>query len=306
MEERRSRRRGGFVWPLILITLGVMFLLSNLGMVNWNVWDAIWRLWPVLLVAIGLDILFGRRSAIGALIVVALVVALIGGVIWYVTTQSPVVTGQALTTDRIVQERADASSADIQINFGVGQLRLGALKDSGNLIEGTVVRGPGETVLRDWTVEGGVARFRLHSQGVPFDPWPWGGRGNDRLWNLNLSPSVPMELDISTGVGQSTIDLSELQVTGLKVSSGVGETTVTLPGRGRLSAKVSGGIGKLTVIVPQGMAARIDASAGLGGLNIAPGRFVRQGGDYVSANYATAEDRVDLDVSGGVGEVTVK
>jgi len=306
MEERHHRRQGGFVWPLILITLGVMFLLSNLGMLNWNVWDAIWRLWPVLLIAIGLDILFGRRSAIGALISLALVVALIGGVIWFVTTQAPVVTGQALTTDRIVQERADASIADVQINFGTGQLRLGALKDSGNLVEGTVVRGPGETVLRDWTLEGGMARFRLHSQGVPFDPWPWGGRGNERMWDLNLSPSVPMQLNISAGVGQSTIDLSELQLTGLKVSSGVGETTVTLPARGRLSAKVSGGIGKLTVIVPQGMAARIDASAGLGGLDIASGRFVRQGGDYVSADYATAQDRIDLDVSGGIGQVIVR
>jgi LiaI-LiaF-like transmembrane region len=306
MEERHYRRRGGFVWPLILITLGVMFLLSNLGMLNWNVWDAIWRLWPVLLIAIGLDILFGRRSAIGALISLALVVALIGGAIWFVTAQAPVVAGQALTTDRIVQERADASLSVVQINFGAGQLRLGALKDSANLIEGTIVRGPGETVLRDWTLEGGVARFRLHSQGVPFDPWPWGRRGEGRMWNLSLSPSVPMELNISAGVGQSMIDLAELKLTGLKVSSGIGETTVTLPARGRFSAKVSGGIGQLTVIVPQGMAARIHASAGLGDLNVASSRFVRQGGDYVSANYATAEDRIDLDVSGGIGQVVIR
>lgn len=306
MEERHYRRRGGFVWPLILITLGVLFLLSNVGMLNWNVWEAIWRLWPVLLIAIGLDILFGRRSAIGALISVALVVALIGGVIWFVNTQSPMVKGQALTTDRIVQERADASIADVQINFGTGQLRLGALKDSGNLIEGTIARAPGETVLRDWTLEGGMGRFHLRTQGVPFDPWPWRWRGNERMWDLNLSPSVPMQLTISTGVGESTIDLAGLQLTGLKVSSGIGETTVTLPARGRLSAKVSGGIGKLTVIVPQGMAARIDASAGLGALDIAPGRFVRQGGDYVSADYATAEDRIDLDVSGGIGQVVIR
>lgn len=306
MEERHYRRRGGFVWPLILIALGVMFLLSNLGVLNWNVWDAIWRLWPVLLIAIGLDILFGRRSAIGALISVALVAALIGGVIWFVNTQSPLVRGQALTTDRIAQERADASIADVQINFGTGQLRLGALKDSGNLIEGTIIRAPGETVLRDWTLEGGMGRFRLHTQGVPFDPWPWRWRGYERMWDLNLSSSVPMQLTISTGVGESTIDLSGLQLTGLKVSSGIGETTVTLPARGRLSAKVSGGIGELTVIVPQGMAARIHASAGLGDLNVASGRFVRQGGDYVSADYATAQDRIDLDVSGGIGQVNIR
>jgi len=302
-EQRRYRRRGGFVWPLILITLGVIFLLSNLGVLNWNVWDLVWRLWPVLIIAIGLDILFGRRSAVGALIVLLLVIVLVAGLVWYMVTQSPLAVGQTLTTDRVVQERADATSADVRIGFGAGQLRIGALKDSPNLVEGTVTTGSSERVIRDFRIEGGVARFYLHSEGVPLGPW--GRRGNDRTWSLDLSPSMPMALDVSTGVGQSMIDLSGLKVTDLKVSSGVGETTLTLPTHGRVGAKVSGGIGQLTVTVPEGMAARIHASAGLGSVSLSS-RFVRQDGDYVTADYATADDRVDLDISGGVGEVIIR
>jgi hypothetical protein len=302
-EPRHYRRRGGFVWPLILITLGVIFLLSNLGMLSWNVWDLIWRLWPVLLIAIGLDILFGRRSAVGTLIVLLLVIVLVGGLVWYAVAQSPLAVGQTLTTDRVVQERADATSAEVQLSFGAGQLRIGALGDSGNLIEGTVVTGPGERAVRDFRVEGGVARFTLRSEGVPVGLW--GRRGDYRRWSLDLSPSVPMVLEISTGVGQSTLDLSALKVTGLKVSSGVGETEVRLPGRGRVSAKVSGGIGKLTITVPDGMAARIHASTGLGSLSISS-RFARQDDVYVSSNYFTAEDRIDLDISGGVGEIVIR
>jgi len=234
-----------------------------------------------------------------------LVVALIGGAVWYVVTQLPAVTGQAITTDRIAQERADASSADVRIGFGAGQLRIGALKDSPNLIEGTVVTGPGERVLRDFRVEGGVARFQLRSEGVPLGPWSWSRRGHDRTWTLDLSPSVPMALDVSTGVGESLIDLSGLKVTDLQVSSGVGQTEVRLPARGRVSAKVSGGIGELTITIPEGMAARIHASTGLGRLSI-PSRFARQDDVYVSSNYATAEDRIDLDISGGVGEVVIR
>jgi len=111
---------------------------------------------------------------------------------------------------------------------------------------------------------------------------------------------------VSTGVGQSTLDLSSLKVTDLRVSSGVGQTEVWLPAQGRVTARVSGGVGELIVTIPEGMAARIHGSAGLGGLSVAQ-RFARQGGgDYVSANYATADDRVDLDISGGVGEVVVR
>jgi hypothetical protein len=47
---------------VILIGLGVVFLLNNPGILNWSVWDVIFRLWPVLLIAAGLDILIGRRA----------------------------------------------------------------------------------------------------------------------------------------------------------------------------------------------------------------------------------------------------
>jgi len=308
-QQHYHRQRGGFAWPLILIALGVIFLLSNMGMLNWNVWDVIWRLWPVLLIAIGLDILFGRRSALGSLIALVLVIAVIAGAVWLAVTATRLVTGQvftgrALTTERVVQELAGATSADVRIAFGTGSLRIGALKDSGNLIEGAIATGPGERIIHDFQLNGGVARFELRNEGMSFGPFGW--RHGERTWSLDLSSSVPMALNVSTGVGQSTLDLSGLKVTDLRVSSGVGQTEVWLPAHGRVTARVSGGVGQLIVTVPDGMAARIHGSAGLGGLSVAQ-RFARQGGgDYVSANYATADERVDLDISGGVGEVVVR
>jgi hypothetical protein len=308
-QQHYHRQRGGFAWPLILIALGVIFLLNNLGILSWSVWDAIWRLWPVLLIAIGLDILFGRRSAIGSLIALVLVIAVIAGAVWLAATATPLVTGQvftgrALTTERVVQELAGATSADVRIAFGTGSLRIGALKDSGNLIEGDIATGPGERIIHDFQLNGGVAHFELRNEGMSFGPFGW--RHGDRMWSLDLSSSVPMALNVSTGVGQSTLDLSSLKVTDLRVSSGVGQTEVWLPAQGRVTARVSGSVGELIVTIPDGMAARIHGTAGLGGLSVAQ-RFARQGGgDYVSANYATADDRVDLDISGGVGEVVVR
>ena len=303
-EQRYTRRHGGFVWPLILIGAGVIFLLNNMNVLSWTVWDALWRMWPVLLIAIGLDILFGRRSAIGALIALVLIAALIGGAVWFAATQVPRLTGQTLTTNQIAQQLGDATSADVQISFNVGSLRIGALKDSVNLIEGTIGAGPGETITSDYHVDGNVAHYQLKSQGVPF--MPFGRSRYDQSWKLDLSSSVPMALRVSTGVGEASLDLSDLKVTDLNMSSGVGQTQIQLPARGQLQARVSGGIGQVVVIVPEGMAARIHGSAGLGGLTVSS-RFTSQGGgQYVSPNYASAQDRVDLNISGGIGQVVVR
>ena len=55
-----TARRGAF-WPLLLIAIGLIFLLSNYGLIAGVSWLAVLNLWPLLLVLIGLDIAFARR-----------------------------------------------------------------------------------------------------------------------------------------------------------------------------------------------------------------------------------------------------
>jgi hypothetical protein len=45
---------------------------------------------------------------------------------------------------------------------------------------------------------------------------------------------------------------------------------------------------------------------GLGSIQVDESRFPRMGDGYQSTDYATAENRVDLDIQGGVGSVHVR
>jgi uncharacterized membrane protein len=45
--------------PLILLTVGVALLLVNLNVVKFG---SVWRLWPLVLIAVGLNILVGQRG----------------------------------------------------------------------------------------------------------------------------------------------------------------------------------------------------------------------------------------------------
>jgi len=67
-------RRPSIVFPLILIVFGTVFLLNNLGWLNWDLWTAIARLWPLLIIAIGLDLMISRRSPFG--LILSLIVVL--------------------------------------------------------------------------------------------------------------------------------------------------------------------------------------------------------------------------------------
>ena len=304
MEDAPRRERRGLVGPILLIAIGVFFLLSNMGLVTWSFWEVAWRLWPIALIAVGLDLLVGRRSIWASLLIALITLALLfGGFLWLgALDRAP-----GAFTDHVEQSLSGASAAEVFIDFGVGRLQLDALPaDSPELIIGDVNRPAREMrVAQSFDVEGDVAQYELRMEGTA-GPFTFIGRpGEDWLWDLALSPDVPMDLTISTGAGESELDLSRLMLGDLNVDSGVGQTTVILPGEGQLHAKISGGVGQVIVEIPDGIAARIETDTGLGGTEI-PAEFERQGDVYVTPGYESALDRINLELSTGVGQVSVR
>src|SRR5918912_1045919 len=73
----RRRHRGGIAGPVVLIFIGTVFLLQNLGYLPPNAWVNLWRLWPLVLVLGGLELLFAGRLPwlIMAILAVAILVA---------------------------------------------------------------------------------------------------------------------------------------------------------------------------------------------------------------------------------------
>lgn len=298
-------RRGGLVWPMILIAAGVVVLLNNLGIVSWNIWWSLARLWPVLLIAIGLDILVGRRSLFASLAVAVLVLAVLAGAAVY---WQPQAAAQAqLHLQQIAQPLEGARDADISIDVGAASLTIREAQETASLVEGSLTLNGNEQVTpRSWRT-GDTAHFELR---------PLGPQGTTSLasfeagldkkpWELRLNPDVPMRLKVNAGVGNSSLNLQRLKVTRLEVDGGVGNTRLTLPRAGQVSVTLDAGVGRLEVVVPAGLAVRMQVDRGLGGFDI-QGDFQHNGDEYVSPGYANAADRADIRINGGIGHITVQ
>jgi hypothetical protein len=294
----------GIVLPVILVGLGVVFLLNNLGLMAWDVWNAMISLWPLLLIAVGLDILIGRRSALGSLIVgLVLMIAIVTALwIWAVQPWGNW-SGELVRGQQVSQSLEGATSADVTIDFSFGTLQLASLSGSNELITGTIDKRPNENVTTSFNSEGDTAYFALESRDARV--FPFVGRNEERTWDLKLNPDVPTNLKVNTGAGNATMDLSELNLTGLDLNGGVGNTTLTLPRHGRLQTSVDAGVGNVTIIVPGSMAARVNIDQGLGHVSVL-GTFDRDGDAYVSKGYDNSKDRIDLKVNGGIGGITIR
>ena len=97
----RPLRPRRILGPLVLIGIGVLFLLGNLGLPAWRFWETLLYLWPVLLIAAGLELLVGRRAPwAGWLIALIAVGVLLGGMLL-----NPRTVGGSLVSARFMKRR---------------------------------------------------------------------------------------------------------------------------------------------------------------------------------------------------------
>src|SRR4030065_94248 len=115
-------RREGITGPVLLIGLGTVFLLNNLGYLSLNVWAAIVQLWPVLIIAIGLDVMLRHRSAVWQLLGLVIALAVLVASLGLMGIQ--VNRARALTSEQISQPLQGASQAMVKLKPAVGALPL--------------------------------------------------------------------------------------------------------------------------------------------------------------------------------------
>ncbi len=302
MDERHYR--GGLVWPVILIGAGVVFLLNNMGLLSWSIWETLLRLWPVLLIAIGLDILIGRHSRLGSLLVALLLVGVLAAAIAWGVPALGSTAGDASQVDRtetIAEDLKGATEAEVEIRFGAGVLYLAALPEgSGQLLAGKadLSKGEGLRLAHDGN------RLELHSQGT-WTTVPNIRADERKVWDLELNRDIPIDLQINTGVGRSSIDLTQINLRSLDISGGVGQATIKLAQRGRYEVEIDGGIGEIILSLPPGLAARVTVDGGLGGVSV-DGDFNRRNDQYISSNFDTAANRAEVNVDGGIGRIVIR
>lgn len=304
-DDRRppERRRDPRLVPILLIVAGLAILAGRLGLFEWRAALGILDLWPLLLIALGADILTRGRYRLP----IVLGAVLVGALFYRAPAWVPVAGTGTGEEHRIAVERGSARSAEIELDHGIGRLTLDALPAGSDLVVGgEISTGRRERLVQDASTRGDVARVRLASERGGFLSFGIDVGGERRSWTLAANPDLPTRLDVDTGVGDAILDLRELTLTGLELDSGVGDVRLTLPASGGYSADVDSGVGEVTVRIPSRVEARVDVSSGIGGVDVS-GDWSRDGDAYRTPGYdgAAAGDRIDLRVDGGVGRIAV-
>ena len=313
-------RRGSLIAATWLIGLGIVFLVREATGLSWaEAWPlfvilggvgafvstavrrgsgiaGVWAFtWPVAWAIVGVLLLLSTTGNLGAapgdLIAEWWPWAAIALGIWFLI--GAVVPRRGLT-ETLVLPIGSATEASIRIQFGAGELTTRAAT-SGNLVDGEFVGGV-------WHRLDGPGRLELRQDTTNGMPW----FERRFAWTVGLTPDVPLDLRVDAGATRTLLDLRDLKLRSLELHTGASGSRVQLPrAAGATTVRAEAGAAELVLEIPTGVAARIRTRMVLGSTQIDEARFPATEGGHESPDYATAPNRVDIDVQGGVGSLKV-
>jgi len=303
MSEQKPRRVYGVpIWGIILLFLGIVFLLQNLGALPWGLWGSLWRFWPVLIIIIGLGILLRRYNVwLLSLLILAVLCACLGIAIWQYGPSPPA----GVVTESYSEPLGNIERAEIEVDFTGGSLTVVSLPStSPSFVEASSeVRNGIGGIRADFHRQNSEGRLFLTTERV--DKKLWGEVGI--RWEVRLTRNAALMLNIKSAASNIALDFGELVIAQLRLDMDAGNCTVRMPtSAGTTHAYIDADAANIEVTIPEGVAARIRADIDLSNLDIDESRFPKRGDYYVSQNFEIANNRIDLEINCDVGRVEVK
>lgn len=289
--------RSGVSGPSFLIGLGFIILLSNFGYLQVDVWQALFTLWPIMLIAWGFDWIFGRRAWLTSLIGVMVTLMVLFAAVSFLNS------GLTLTARQTIEHNlADAQTLEMSLDVPAGSFRLRSAPQTEAQISGFVPRSSAFKVVEEFALQDERAVFHLGVQGEAFIiP----GLGGNWLWEFAMPPQRGLILRIQQGAGNADLEFSGLSLQVLNAEFGVGQFKLILPAEQEAAVKISGAVGQILVIVPEQAAVRLRCDRGLAYLRL-PENYRNVGEVYTSPFYDEAAQKIELDLSMAVGAVIVQ
>jgi hypothetical protein len=310
MAHDEKPRRVSVVFPIILITVGALFLLHN-WRPAFDPRPILWTYWPLILVFIGLGKIWDHTQrnrnpdapagmsmggTIGTLAFVLVIVLLLWHGHGFPRSRRSFVSTKH--TARSVDLK-DAKSAHANLEMSAGQLTINSGATHFMDADFTFTDSYEEPRV-DYNVTNGVGHVTVSQDS---DSVHIGHSQND--WNLHFSRGIPIELKIDMGAGQGNLHLRDVPLTSLALNIGAGQVDVDLTGDRKvdLSADIEGGVGQANIRLPKNVGVIAHASGGIGAIEV---RGLKHDGDsYVNEAYGKSPTTIRLKVEGGIGEIVL-
>jgi len=310
-------------WGVFFIVLGAIPLAANSGYLDRDVAGGLFRLWPLLLIGIGVGLMlrFTALHAIGGLVVAA-TFGLLGGAL--LTSGPGAVAGACVVPSRIdpaaLETRTNpfaGSEAHLELELSCARVEVDRSGGSEWVVRANFAAG--RTGL-----DAGPDRVRLGDRPAGF----FDARSGQQI-QLGLPTDAPLSSSITLNASNATVNLAgaavnqfgatlnasdaRFQLLDADMANGrismtlnASSATVSLPRTGStLSSSVTINAAALTLCAPSELGLSIAYDGTLSSENFAAAGLVRSGDTWQTSGFASASQRLELHLSANVSSTTL-
>ena len=295
---------------LILIGIGLLFLLRNMGVIHWWTMGSLLRFWPLVLVVVGINIIFHNHPVITTITWVAFFAIVVGFAItnptqppWNRMIGTPwnnvVHMNTSESVDLSVPMEPNLEKALLKLNTGAMKLKMEAT-DQELLVVKDFPFNP-ELRLNDKD-NGRQKEISLSTSSVNFI----GPNDEYRESLIQVNKNVVWSLEAKLGAAASEMDLREVPFERINMEVGAGDFRLKLSQTDMDSqVNINAGASQVVLELPRDINARITAKNVLSQTSIDGRYWNQQGDEYTSMAFDPRKPVMEIDIKMGVGRLEI-
>ncbi len=304
-----NKNRSAYIFGLILVGVGLIFLLNTLGIATFRIWYFIIKFWPLILIIIGLNMIL-KKSKLWWIIPILVLVIFVGAIIMPEAVMRRFNTDDIFIMDSNNGEREGVyqeykeyengiTNFDVDLIYGANRLHIDKVRDNDNLYDLDLDYKNAQPNIY-YKVFNNKAELKIEqSKKVNIGL-------NSKMWRVSLNGRVPININLKAGAGDLLLDLKELQVNNLRIDAGLGQLDIKYPDRDNKTI-INAGAGNIKLSIPSQTALRIETNSVINNNNFEETGLIKLYKNvYQSKNYGEVEHRIDIKISTSAGNINVE
>jgi len=281
---------------VILVTIGVFFLFVNLGFISFSILFGIFDLWPLILVVVGVNILFKKKSNVPFITWTLFFIILILYGAFYEGRNTIGSTGYNTNFTKY------SETAFGELDLDIGASKVSIESEDKNLL-GVSLQGVKLDYKETYKNNKQTVEYSFESQ--KHNMINFNNKSNS--YDFYLNKHVIWDLDLDLGAVSGELNLEQVPIKSIDLDFGAGNLDIILGTKHNKSdIKIDSGASNLTIVIPKEAGIKLKLDAALTKTNIDDLKLNKSGDYYFSPNYEEATTKIEFDINMGVGKIDFK
>lgn len=326
---------------LTFLLIGTILLANTLGILDWSVWLNLFKLWPLLVISLGISLIFrGKGLAfMGPLIIFLGIIAGVGASYMGISFEGEIVREIKTLSREIVIEVEKVPETEVALETEITP-EIGTPPDTEITLETEVAletKGYPEIERASIALNLDVGKLTLgestpllyecisqyqYKEFEPFEKFSLTEKEADILiyhspitkkrisnnikndWQLKLNNKIIYDLSIKTGAIDTDCNLSGFKIEKLYIESGASNINLIIP---QYDSKIiiDSGVSNIDIAIPKNVGATVNIASGIAVKDLDVDDFIKKDSTYISNNYDYSEFKTMIEIDCGVSNIDV-